>query len=165
MALKYSRRKSRTIKGKSFKLTPPDEKRSAIMSKIPYSRTSIEKLFAQKLRQNKIRYRSGGKLFGNPDFIIYGYKIAVFCDGDFWHGYGHKENSIKKNASFWKAKIKRNIERDKEVNKELKKRSWLVLRFWEHDIKRKPDKCIEKLLQKMKTMASEQIRGHCANEF
>jgi DNA mismatch endonuclease Vsr len=156
MALIYARRKCRMINGKSFEIIPPGEKRSAIMSKIPNKKTSIEKLLGQHLRQSKIRYRSGQKLFGRPDFVICGYKIAVFCDGDFWHGYSFKKNSIKKNPSFWNAKIKRNMERDKEVNKELKKRGWVVIRFWEHDIKNTSGKCIERLLQKIKTITGKQ---------
>lgn len=145
MGLKYPRREKRTIKGKVFKISAPSEKRSRTMSKIPSNKTSIELLLASELRRNHIKYRSGKRLFGKPDFILYGHKVVVFCDGDFWHGYNYGKKGVKRNAAFWKAKIKRNIERDKEVNKELKKRGWVVIRFWEHNIKKNPDKCIEKI--------------------
>jgi len=150
--LKYKRRHKRKIGQKTYRIKPPDEKRSNIMAKIPRKKTSIEILFTKELRKNKIKYRSGEKLFGKPDFIIFGHKIAIFCDGDFWHGYNFKEGSIKNNSAFWNAKIKRNIERDKEVNKELRKRGWIVIRFWEHDIKRSPEICIKSLMQRIKIL-------------
>lgn len=143
MKLKYPRRKKRQIKGKTFNISPPDELRSKTMAKIPSKKTSIERMLASCFRKNKIKYRSGKHLFGKPDFIMYGHKIAVFCDGDFWHGYNYKENTIKTNSAFWNAKIKRNMERDKEVNRELKGRGWKVIRLWEHEIKKNPGKCIQ----------------------
>jgi len=126
-------------------MTLPDETRSKIMAKIPSKKTTIECMLSSHLRKNRIKYRSGKHLFGKPDFIMYGYKIAVFCDGDFWHGYNYKKNVIKTNSAFWDAKIKRNMGRDKEVNRELKKRGWKVIRFWEHEIKKNPGKCVEKI--------------------
>lgn len=142
-SLKYPRRKRRSIKGKSYKLVSPNEKRSMIMSKIGSKNTSIENNLAKSLRKNKIKYRSGKKVIGKPDFILLNYKVAIFCDGDFWHGYNLGKNPIKTNAEFWKAKIGRNIERDKEVNRMLKNNGWKVFRFWEHDIKKNIDKCIK----------------------
>ena len=143
MTLKYPRRKKRQINGDIFDIKPPDEVRSQIMAKIPSQKTTIELLFAKYLREEKIKYRSGKQIYGKPDFKLFGHKIVIFCDGDFWHGYKYKKNSIKSNTSFWNAKIQRNIERDKEVNNKLEKMGYKVIRFWEHEIKKEQNKCIE----------------------
>lgn len=136
--------KKRKIAGKVFELAEPDKQRSRTMSKIKSSNTSIERIMARALRENGIKYRKGAKIYGSPDFRIFGHKIVVFCDGDFWHGYKGAKKT-KTNSGFWKAKIERNMERDSQVNLELKKRGWKVLRFWEHDIKNRVDKCISRL--------------------
>jgi len=83
------------------------------------------------------------KIFGKPDFVYPELKIAVFADSDFWHGYNWQEmkNEIKTNTEFWIKKIERNIERDREVTRELKKQGWRVVRLWGHQIDRQPNKC------------------------
>ena len=75
-------------------------------------------------------------------------KIAVFCDGDFWHGHNWAirglnslEDELSRYNSFWREKIERNIPRDKKVTQTLEKERWLVLRYWESDIKESPAKC------------------------
>ena len=118
------------------------------MAKISSQNTSIEGILATALRTNKIKYRNGKKIYGKPDFILYKKKIAIFCDGDFWHGYKYKKgkkNISKTNSKFWKAKIGRNIDRDKEVNNVLKKHGWKIVRLWEHQIKRDINWCITKI--------------------
>lgn len=76
------------------------------------------------------------------------YKLAIFIDGAFCHGYNWQERKaqLKSNRGFWVPKIERNIQRDKEVNLELKNLSYTVFRFWEHDIKKELDKCINDAL-------------------
>ena len=144
--LKYPRRKKRKIRGTTFNIIAPDNQRSNIMSKIPSQRTSIEVTLMRELRKKKIKYRSGKYLYGKPDLIVFGHKIAIFCDGDFWHGYKNKNKKIAKtNSAFWKAKIERNIQRDKEVNRFLRKEGWRVIRLWEHQIKKNIDFCIRKI--------------------
>ena len=93
-----------------------------------------------------IRYRKNFKVCScRPDIVITKYKVAIFCDGDFWHG---KESKyiVKTNAQFWNEKIKRNIERDLENTIELRDNGWTVFRFWESDIKKNFERCIEKIL-------------------
>jgi len=113
--------------------------------------TAIEKKLAKSLRVNGIRYRkNSGILFGKPDFILVGVKIAIFCDSAFWHGYKTmttRKHNFKSNKAFWIAKIGRNIERDKEVNKELKGMGWKVLRFWDFEIEDNMLSCIKKILR------------------
>ena len=113
------------------------------MSRIRSSDTKIEKITASLLRKNKIHYRRHPNLFGSPDFIVEK-KILIFCDGDFWHGYQYakKKRPAKK---FWREKIERNMARDKKVTGTLRRDGWSVVRLWEHDIEKNPDKCVRKI--------------------
>ena len=98
-----------------------------------------------------IRYRKYYKdLPGTPDIAITKYRIAVFVDGDFWHARGHENNpgeQIQTNKSFWSKKLKRNIDRDKEVNQALLEMGWLVLRYWDSDVNKDCDACVEDIKQ------------------
>lgn len=99
-----------------------------------------------------IRYRKNDKsVFGKPDFVIKNSKIAIFCDGEFWHGknWDIRKHDHKSNRDFWYSKIERNIERDKEVNNELQRQGWKVFRFWENEIIKKPDVCLNMILNYM----------------
>ena len=120
------------------------EKRSWVMSRIRSKDTKIEKTMASILRKNRIHYRRYPKLFGSPDFIIEK-KVLLFCDGDFWHGYryGQKKKPQKK---FWREKIERNMKRDRKVTRTLRRDGWSVIRIWEHDIQKNPDRCVRKIL-------------------
>ena len=116
------------------------------MSRIKSKDTSIEKLLRKELWTLGYRYRKNYKdLPGNPDIVYIKEKIAVFCDGDFWHGkdWEKRKKKLDKNKSYWISKIEKNIIRDKKVNKELKDMGWTVLRFWGSEIKRNPKKCAE----------------------
>ncbi len=149
MELKNTRRVKRTIKGKTIKLTPPSDERSNIMSKIPSSNSSIEILIRDELTRQMINFSKPEfiieKIEGNPDFVIPKYRIAIFCDGDFWHGYTNSHKKINSNNEFWNTKIERNIERDEEVNQHLSNNGWKVFRFWEHEIKKDAKICVEKI--------------------
>lgn len=118
--------------------------RSINMSKVRNRDTDIEVQLRKLLWDNKLRYRKHYKVIGKPDIAFPGYKIAVFCDGDFWHGKDYL--SEKKNYDpFWKKKIQINIDRDKKVNRELKKMGWVVFRFWKSDIHNKTQNCVDKI--------------------
>lgn len=82
-------------------------------------------------------WRRNSELIGKPDFIFPKLKLAVFVDGCFWHGCSKHATWPKNNAEFWRKKITRNMERDREVNRALKKRGWRVFRIWEHELKLK----------------------------
>ncbi len=87
-------------------------------------------------------YTNVSSLPGKPDMVFPRIKLAVFCDGDFWHGRNWRESKARLlkgwNATYWTAKISRNMERDREVNAVLEREGWLVLRFWEKDILKDP---------------------------
>ncbi|ERJ67699.1 DNA (cytosine-5-)-methyltransferase [Porphyromonas gingivalis] len=115
--------------------------------------TKLEILFSKLLWNAGIRYRKNDKdIFGKPDFVIRKMKIAIFCDGEFWHGrdWEIRKNDHKSNCEFWHKKIERNIERDKEVNEKLESQGWKVFRFWESEITKEPDKCLNRILSYMK---------------
>ena len=119
------------------------EKRSWVMSRIRSRDTKIEKKIAHLLRKNKIHYRRFPRIFGNPDFVVEK-KVLVFCDGDFWHGYGYDKKK-RPQKKFWRDKIERNMERDRKVTRKLRADGWSVVRLWEHDIERRPQSCIGKI--------------------
>lgn len=116
---------------------------SKIMASIHSKNTKPEKLLAQAMWSIGLRYRKQYKIVGKPDFVFIKAKVAIFCDGDFWHGNNWKlrglsnlEEELSSYSDFWKAKILKNIERDVFVNEQLKSMGWNVLRFWESDIKK-----------------------------
>ena len=114
--------------------------------------TKIEVLLGKLLWNAGIRYHKNDKsIIGKPDFVIRGAKIAIFCDGEFWHGrnWDIRKYDHKSNCEFWYSKIEHNIERDKEVNAELHKQGWKVFRFWETEITKEPDVCLNMILNYM----------------
>jgi len=125
------------------------KKRSKIMSKIRGKNTKPELLFRKALWKKGVRYRiDNKKLPGKPDVSIQKYKLAIFIDGEFWHGYNWDERklNIKSNRDFWIPKIERNLQRDREVNRELMDMGYTVFRFWEKEIKNDLNKCINDVL-------------------
>lgn len=127
-------------------LTP--EQRHKAMKGNKGKDTKIEILLRKALWHKGIRYRKQYRIFDcHPDIVITKYKIAIFCDGDFWHGKNYEEHKIEHNSSFWDNKIKRNMERDLENTIMLRDNDWTVLRFWETDIKKNLDICVEAVLR------------------
>ncbi len=119
------------------------KKRSQIMSKVRSRNTGIESNFKKLIKGFKFRYQP--KIFGKPDFALRKLKIAIFIDSCFWHKCSKHFRKPTANAYYWTRKINRNVERAKEVNNFLKKQGWKVLRFWEHEIKKSPERCIKKV--------------------
>ena len=123
-------------------------KRSKIMKSIKGSDTGIEVRLRKALWHKGIRYRKNFKVFDcHPDIVITKYKIAVFCDGNFWHGKELQKRPIKHNSSYWNEKIRRNVERDLENTIELRDNGWIVLRFWEDDIQNNLPDCVDDVLR------------------
>lgn len=126
------------------------QKRQELMSKVRNKDTDIELLLRRKLWSLGYRYRVNYKVFGRPDIAFPRRKVAIFCDGDFWHGRSYKKDKggYKK---FWREKIADNIKRDKKVNRRLKKEGWTVLRFWKTEILGDVDRCVEKIITHLST--------------
>lgn len=128
--------------------THTKEQRRKNMQRIKSKDTSIEVLLRKELWRSGYRYRKNYlKLPGTPDIAMIKYKIAIFCDSEFFHG---KDWEILKprlekgdNAEYWVKKISRNRERDEEVNKKLLFEGWTVIRFWGNDIKKNVGECVK----------------------
>lgn len=110
--------------------------------------TQHEVLLRRELWRMGLRYRKNvGTLPGKPDIVFVRARVAVFCDGDFWHGRNWKEQKPKlcqgANAEYWLSKIESNIERDRLNTALLEADGWSVLRLWETDIKRDPQAAAE----------------------
>lgn len=127
-------------------LTPEQRKRN--MQQIRSKDTSIELKLRKELWKRGYRYRKNVKnLPGKPDIALTKYKIAIFCDSEFFHGKDWEvlkprlENS--NNSEYWIKKISRNMERDNEINKQLLFMGWTVIRFWGKDILKDIDTCIQ----------------------
>ena len=119
------------------------------MQAIRGKNTRIELLLSKKLFALGYRYRRNDKsVFGTPDISIKKYKIAVFCDSEYFHGkdWINTKGRIQSNSEFWHKKIESNMKRDKVVNETLLKNGWKVLRFWGEDIKKNTDFCISQIV-------------------
>ena len=115
------------------------------MSRIKNADTKIEVVFRRALWRIGIRYRKNFKhLPGKPDIAITKHKIAIFCDGEFWHGkdWNLVKTSLKTRREFWVEKIERTIERDTGNERGLESLGWTVLRFWGRDIEKNLDLCV-----------------------
>lgn len=128
------------------KLTPEQRKKN--MRSIKGKDTSIEMILRKALWKKGYHYRKNYKnLPGTPDIALTKYKIAIFCDGEFFHG---KDWEILKprleksdNSQYWISKISRNRERDEDVNKQLLFQGWTVIRFWGKEIQNNTDQCVK----------------------
>ena len=128
---------------------------SYTMSRIRGKDTGIEMKLRKELYRRGFRYRANSKsIFGHPDISFKKYKVVVFCDSEFWHGYHFAENKTKihSHTDYWIPKIERNISRDQEVNAHLLKEGYTVLRYWgfeiEKDLPRVADEIEDVLLKK-----------------
>lgn len=110
------------------------EQRSNNMKAIK-SQSKLENKVSKALWNRGIRFRKNAKLFGKPDISIKKYKIVIFIDSCFWHCCPLHGNKPKSNEKYWDKKLKRNVERDLEVNEYYTDNNWNIMRVWEHDIK------------------------------
>jgi DNA mismatch endonuclease (patch repair protein) len=107
---------------------------------------STELRFITLLREGGvIGWRRHLKLPGRPDFAFPKWKVAIFVDGDFWHGNPKTFRPPKSNIEFWTKKIKYNRNNDRRITAALKKRGWTVVRLWESDLKKYPRKALFKV--------------------
>lgn len=114
-------------------------KRSEIMSRVKGRENKATELRLIEIFKNNCitGWRRRVPLFGNPDFVFRGARLAVFVDGCFWHSCPKHRTQPVNNSNFWQGKLQRNIERDRLVNKTLKNQGWQVLRVWQHELLRK----------------------------
>jgi DNA mismatch endonuclease (patch repair protein) len=125
-----------------------EEQRSYTMKRVKQNNTVIEIMLRKRLWHEGIRYRKNyRKLPGSPDIAITKHQIAIFCDGEFWHGkdWEIKKHKIHSNREYWIVKIERNMRRDDETDRKLRRMGWRVLRFWGVDIEKNLDACVEEV--------------------
>ena len=115
------------------------EQISKNMKNVKNKDSQIEIALRRELWKRNLRYRKNVlSIYGKPDIVFKGKKIAVFVDSEFWHGYDwdNKQHEIKSNRDFWIPKIERNMKRDTEVTEHLTSEGWIVIRVWGNDIKK-----------------------------
>lgn len=140
------------------------EQRKKTMSLIRSKDTQIEIMLRNALWKKGYRYRKNvNTIFGKPDIVLPKYKIAIFCDSEFFHGKDWDQLSARilkgDNSSYWYSKIQRNINRDMEVDRTLRGEGWKVIRFWGSDIKKNLAECVrtvDEAVQEIKMLALEE---------
>jgi DNA mismatch endonuclease (patch repair protein) len=127
------------------RLTRSPEVTSSIMSAIRAKNTGPERILASAMWRMGLRPVKHKRIFGTPDFTLVREKIAIFCDGDFWHGNNWRlrgfrslTEELRSYSPSWRQKIRRNIKRDRLVSKTLRNEGYIVLRYWESAIRKKP---------------------------
>ena len=126
------------------KHTPEQRRRN--MQAVKNKDSQIELLLRQEVWSRGLRYRKNvNRIYGKPDIVFIGKKVAVFCDSEFWHGYNWEERKkdFKSHQEFWIPKIERNMERDAEVTARLESEGWTVIRFWGNEIKKNTAQCAD----------------------
>jgi DNA mismatch endonuclease (patch repair protein) len=128
------------------------------MSAIKSKDTRPEIALRKALWRKGLRYRvNHKKLPGKPDIVFIKAKLAIFCDGDYWHGHnwavrglGSLDEELSNYSEFWANKIRQNMKRDQEVNEQLKDMDWTVMRVWESDINTNIEECVARVIRKYK---------------
>ena len=127
------------------------DQRSRLMSKVRHNGTDIELLVAHHLRLSGIRFRRNVRtITGSPDLVFTKSKLAVFIDGDFWHGYRFPRWQHKLQP-FWREKIHRNRSRDKSTFRKLRRSGWKVIRLWQHQIESDCGACIARIVDALQS--------------
>lgn len=137
---------------KSYDSTPEIRKR---MSKVRLKNGKAETILAKMIWHKGYRYRRNyKKLPGSPDIAILRFRIAVFVDGEFWHGENWEERKakLKHNREYWIEKIEENIARDKRVDAQLKELGWIPIHFWEKQVLKNTDECLNAILELINTV-------------
>lgn len=134
------------MKHQQLKTSPEISKR---MSHVKTKRNSAEVMIAKSLWHRGYRYRLNYKaLLGSPDIALTKYRIAIFIDGEFWHGkdFEQRKTKLKNNKDYWIEKIKENIDRDLRNDKLLRQMDWYPIHFWSNDVIKYCNQCIDEII-------------------
>lgn len=137
-----------------------DQATSKRMASIKLKHGVAETILAKALWNKGYRYRLNyRKLPGSPDIAITKYYIAIFVDGEFWHGkdWNTKKHQIRRNREYWIEKIEENIARDEKVDMELIKQGWVPVRFWSNQIKNDAAQCVEEIIELIEEIESRNL--------
>lgn len=135
------------MKHQHLETTPEVSRR---MAKVHLKRGEAECILAKKLWTMGYRYRLNyKKLPGSPDIVLTKHRIAIFVDGEFWHGYNweQRKSRLKRNREYWIEKIEENIARDTRVDKELLNMEWLPVHFWAEEVIKNTDDCVKVIIE------------------
>ena len=151
------RKKTNNYSTRNFKKKRGEDKlskqeRSERMAKIRSRGTKFEKDFIAKLEKStRKKFKINDiTVLGKPDIVFIKYKVCVFLDSDFWHGWQYPRWKHLLKNNFWREKIERNRKRDIKVTQTLRKQGWTVLRFWEHNIKKNKTGCVRRVVESIK---------------
>ena len=138
-------------------MTP--EQRRLTMSRIRKLDTKPEITLRRLVFARGLRYRKYvAGLPGTPDLVFSGARVAVFVDGDFWHGWRFDEWEHKLSSKYWKEKIARNRKRDSEHDEKLKEDGWTVIRIWEHEVEQAAETCVDRIEQAVRRRCRKRER-------
>ena len=123
-----------------------DEKTSRRMANVKLKGGTEESVLAKRLWKEGYRYwLNYKKLPGSPDIAIKKFHIAIFVDGEFWHGYDweNKKPRLKRNREYWVEKIEENMARDTAVDKDLRRIGWIPIHFWTNEVRENLEECLQ----------------------
>ena len=122
--------------------TVPPVKRSEIMAKVKsHGNKSTELQLIKIFKESGIKgWRRRYRLIGNPDFVFPPSRLAIFVDGCFWHGCKEHCRLPATNRKYWNSKIDKNVKRDELITCQLRERHWVVIRIWEHELRKNRSK-------------------------
>lgn len=125
------------------------------MSRIKSTNTKEEKILGRAMWNLGLRFRKHYPLIGKPDFVFIRAKVAIFCDGDFWHGRNFSKmvetGRFKNNPDYWIPKMTKTIERDRNAVQTLERDGWYVIRLWETDVLKDPNETAQSIYQIVKS--------------
>jgi DNA mismatch endonuclease (patch repair protein) len=142
--------------------------RSRIMQSVRTAQTEPEERLAVALKALSLRCRRNDvRIFGTPDFVFRQPRLAVFVDGDFWHGRSWFQDGVAPatNADFWIGKFERNRRRDCLVNRELRRCGWSVLRLWGSDVRKDPVASARRVRARLRRLAPVGLPSRVARRF
>ena len=147
-------RRSRNYSNRDFKKKRSNDllskkKRSELMSRIRSKDTNLERDFILALRKfTRIKFQTNVQAIkGKPDIVFLKYRVCVFLDSDFWHGWQYPRWKHLLKNDFWREKIEKNRRRDLLTTQYLKRHGWKIIRIWEHEIKKSPKYAIERVIK------------------
>jgi len=129
--------------------------RSRVMSRIRGRDTGPERAMAKLLADAGLMVEAQARdLPGRPDFVLREHRIAIFVDGAFWHGWRFPAWRHKLSER-WEMKIEQNRDRDRRNHRALRRKGWVVIRFWDFHLERSPGRCIERVLKSVSAAQSD----------
>ena len=137
-------------------LTP--DQRSRAMKRVKLKNGPLERIIQCELRRAGLHFhRNYKRLRGSPDIVFLDRKVAVFIDGDFWHGWRLPAWEHKL-TNFWKSKLRANRKRDQRNLRRLRTANWKVVRLWEHQIAADAGSCVKRIIRALRSLSDDRLK-------